>query len=160
MKLRTALLILLPALIWMGCDDKRIFETNVDMENKSWVADSIPSFEFKITDPQKKYNFYYNVRNTNAYPYHNLYVTYYLENDKGEVISTNLHNLELFDPKTGKPTGSGLGDIYDHQIKALSDYRFPSAGSYTFKVQQFMRMEALPEVLSVGIRVEESESRQ
>ncbi len=58
MGVKSCVLFFLLAWVWMGCDKSRVFETNVDMEGKSWVADSIPAFEFKITDPQKKYNFY------------------------------------------------------------------------------------------------------
>ena len=58
------------------------------------------------------------------------------------------------DEKTGKPMGDGLGDLFDHKIIALKNYRFPRAGKYTFKVRQYMRQDPLPAILSMGVSVE------
>ncbi|MEO0331329.1 MAG: gliding motility lipoprotein GldH, partial [Bacteroidota bacterium] len=54
----------------------------------------------------------------------------------------------------GKPYGSGLGDIFSHQILALPGYQFDTAGMYQIRLQQYMRRDTLPEILSVGVRVE------
>lgn len=149
---------LLSALLFGACDNSRIYEQNVDIHEKTWHVDSIPGFSFRIEDPENSYNFYYNFRNTRAYPYRNLYVQYTLEDSLGNKISSDLHNIDLFDPVSGKPYGnSGLGDIFDHQILALQNLKFDSAGLYHFRIQQFMRRENLPEITSVGLRVEEAE---
>ena len=66
-------------------------------------------------------------------------------------------NYNLFDPKTGEPFGNGLGDVFDHQFLLLENYKFERPGPYNFKLQQYMRMDSLPEVLSAGIRVEKVE---
>ena len=58
------------------------------------------------------------------------------------------------DEKTGKPMGDGLGDLFDHKIIALKNYRFSRAGKYTFKVRQYMRQDPLPAILSMGVSVE------
>lgn len=131
---------------------------NVDISNRRWGINEIPSFDFEITDTERRYNFYYNVRNTLEYPYQNLYVTYFLEDTVGNVISTDLHNMDLFDKKTGMPKGSsGLGDIYEHQFLAIPNYRFDTAGVYRFRIQQYMRQQELPEIVSIGLRVEVAE---
>jgi gliding motility-associated lipoprotein GldH len=67
--------------------------------------------------------------------------------------------MDLFDATSGKPLGDGLGDIFDHRILALSDYRFETAGTYRFKIEQYMRQDTLPMILSMGLRVEFSQSQ-
>ncbi len=144
-------------LLLSGCfDDSRIYEKNVDFSGKYWDIDTVPEFEFIIQDTAKAYNIYWNVRNTVSYPFRNLYLTYYMEDTLGNQVSSNLHDMTLFDPVTGKPYGSGSGDIFDHQFLALPDQKFEKTGKYKIKLKQYMRMDSLPEVLSVGIRVEEA----
>lgn len=140
-----------------ACDGHRVYEQNYDFANKEWIVDSLPTFRFEISDPEATYNIYWNVRNTLNYPYRNLYLTYYLEDTLGRTISTDLHNMLLFDSKTGKPYGSGMGDIFSHQIMALPQHQFDSAGIYQIRLEQYMRTESLKDILSVGVRVETTE---
>ncbi|GAA0891458.1 hypothetical protein GCM10009122_11370 [Fulvivirga kasyanovii] len=137
-----------------ACDSNRIYEENIDLENKTWIADSSLTFQFQIKNQDKKYNLYYNLRNSVSYPFQNIYVNYTLEDTLGNKIATELVNKDLFHPKTGKPYGDGLGDIFDHQFPLLEDYEFEQAGTYRLKLEQFMRRDSLPEILSVGVRVE------
>lgn len=152
---RVLSLLMFGLLYLSACDENRVYEENYDFEQKAWLADTIPSFEFEIIRPDQSYNIFWNIRNTLNYPYHNLYLTYYLEDTLGRRISTDLHNMNLFDPKTGEPYGSGLGDIFNHQIMALPAYRFDSAGIYRIRLEQYMRTDTLKDILSVGVRVEQ-----
>ena len=145
------------ALVVTCTDPGRVYENNIDFKQNLWLADSIALFEFEITDADSEYNLYYNVRNSISYPYHNLYVQYTLEDSIGNIQSKALQNMDLFDPVSGKPLGSGLGDIFDHRILAIPNYQFQEPGWYRFKIQQFMRQDSLPLILSVGLRVEKSE---
>lgn len=156
MKFPGFLLMAVLTVIFYSCDENRIYETNHDLNEKEWNEDSVLSFSFKVTDIEKGYNFYYNIRNTRAFPFHNLYLKYSLEDSLGNVLSSDLHNINLFDPKTGKPFGDGLGDIFDHQIMSIENFNFDKPSTYYFKVQQYMRMKQLPEIMSVGLRVEKA----
>jgi gliding motility-associated lipoprotein GldH len=102
------------------------------------------------------YNIYYNIRNAAGYPYYNLYITYYLSDNAGKILTSRLQELTLMDPQTGKPLGDGMGDIFDHRILSVGNYRFPRPGTYTFKVKQYMRKDPLPGIMSVGVRVEKA----
>ena len=63
----------------------------------------------------------------------------------------------LFDAKTGKPSGkSGIGDLYDHRFLLLQNYQFPKPGKYKIVLEQFMRMDTLPGIVAIGIRVEKA----
>jgi gliding motility-associated lipoprotein GldH len=156
MKFIIKLIYILSLFIFWACDENRVYERNLDMDDKTWHQDTIPGFTFNINDIENSYNFYYNFRNTRAYPYRNIYVRYTLQDSTGNILSSDLHNINLFDPVSGKPYGDGLGDIFDHQVLALREVRFQSPGYYHFKIEQFMRVNNLPEIVSVGIRVEKA----
>ena len=148
--------LLIPLLLVGLCncsDPSRVFEKNIDLPENIWLADSVATFEFEIQDAEVKYDLYYNIRNSLSYPYHNLYIRHTLEDSLGNMINSALQNMDLFDPVTGKPLGEGLGDIFDHRILAISNQKFPKVGWYRFKMQQFMRQDSLPLILSVGLRV-------
>ena len=156
-KIKFYLLIISYPIIFFACDSNRLYEKNVDFEGNEWPANEIPDFTFEVKDVNRAYNIYYNVRNTISYPYQNLYVTYFLEDTLGNTLSSGLQNMLLFDRKTGEPFGSGLGDIFDHQVLSKGEYSFPEAGFYRFRIEQFMRTDTLPDILSVGVRIEKSE---
>ena len=136
-----------------SCDFDKIHDEYVDLENQVWHVDSLPHFEFEVIDAAKSYQIEYKIRYALGYPYQNLYVTYYLEDDAANIISSDLQEIVLFDSKTGEPQGSGLGDIFDFQTMGLPVVKFPKAGTYHFRLKQFMRREELPFIMSVGIEV-------
>ncbi|WKN43881.1 gliding motility lipoprotein GldH [Tunicatimonas pelagia] len=146
------------ALAFVRCDDNRLYEENINFDRKVWAADSLPIFRFQVDEPEQTYNIYWNVRNTVAYPFRNLYLTYYLEDTLGHTLKTDLYEMNLFEPRTGEPYGNGLGDIFSHQILALPNYKFDTAGMYQIRLQQYMRRDTLPEILSVGVRIERAEA--
>lgn len=143
-----------------GCSSDSVYEENIDLEDKTWVASDSIQFSFRIEEPDKRYNIFYNVRNTITYPYNNLYLSYYLKNSQGDTIDQNLMNIILFEPKTGKPQGKGLGDIFSHQYRIIPAYEFPDTGVYSLRLKQSMRMDSLPEILSIGISVKEEVSSE
>lgn len=152
--IRTSLILII--LFIFACNnDHRIYEKNKTLSNRLWHTDSVKSFEFDIRETEKAYNFYLNIRNTTAYPYHNIYLTYYLKDSLDHVLMQELINRNLFHPQTGKPLGkSGLGDVFDHRINLKENFNFPEPGKYRLMVEQSMRLDSLPEIISVGARVE------
>ena len=143
-------------LLTFSCDRKLVYEEKVDFDNRTWVRQQAVNFDFQIQDTIPKYNIHYTIRYTNKYPYQNLYLQYYLEDSAGNVLNKELNNIILFNPVTGIPTGDGLGDILTVQKKFIGDYQFPAPGFYGLSIEQFMRLDTLPEILTIGIRVEKT----
>ena len=104
----------------------------------------------------ESYNILLNVRNGLQFPHSNIYVKYFLVDDQNNQIESELRNFELFHSKTGYPLGNGAGDIFESQFLLLKNYSFADTGTYLMNVQQYMRYDSLPEIYSVGIRVEKS----
>lgn len=148
---------LLLAVFLSACDDTRVYEKNLDFEQRHWLVNDSAAFEFEIKDTTLRYNLYCNLRNTVSFPYARLFVNYHLEDSTGKPLQKRLIQTFLFDQNTGKPQGtSGLGDIYDHRIRLISNYRFPHAGKYNMRFEQYMRKDTLEGILAVGLRVEKA----
>jgi gliding motility-associated lipoprotein GldH len=143
--------------LFSACDSQRVFEDNKDIAENTWKKEDTISFNFKIADTAA-YNLYYDVRYSADYPFYNLFAKYFLYNKEGKLIlSPKLpEDMYLFDPKTGKPFGKGIGDLYDQRISFLKYYHFPDSGQYTVKVLQYMRKEPLEGIASFGVRVEKA----
>jgi gliding motility-associated lipoprotein GldH len=152
----TSALCLLGVVLW-ACSDSRVYEQVIDFDKQEWIITDKPSFEFEIDDTNSKYNIFGDLRNAVSYPYARFYFTYYLQDSSGVEIQKKLMGEYLFDAKTGKPSGkSGIGDLYDHRFLLLQNYQFPKPGKYKIVLEQFMRMDTLPGIVAIGIRVEKA----
>ena len=145
---------LIGVVLW-ACGDNRVYEQVIDFDKQEWIVTDKPSFEFEIDDINSKYHVFSDIRNAVSYPYARFYFTYYLLDSTGVEIQKKLRGEYLFDAKTGKPSGkSGIGDLYDHRFLLLQNFQFPKTGKYKIVLEQFMRMETLPGIVAIGIRVE------
>jgi gliding motility-associated lipoprotein GldH len=152
-------LVLSSALV--SCDKTRLFEDNREFTNRAWMVTEEPRFEFTVKDTSRRYNLYYNVRNSLSYPYSRIFVTVHLYDSTGKELFKKLVNNDLFDEKTGRPLGdSGLGDLFDHQFVLIKNHQFGFSGKYSIKLDQLMRQDTLKGVIAVGIRVEEAQDQQ
>jgi gliding motility-associated lipoprotein GldH len=153
--MRFFLPIIFLALFLAGCDDSRVYEVNHDFEQRAWLVNEKPEFEFEITNPTDRYTLYCNVRNSVAFPYSRLFIKYSLTDSSGKSLEGKMMPAFLFDQHTGKPQGSsGLGDIYDQRFPIVTNYQFPAAGKYKVNFEQFMRKDTLEGILAIGLRVE------
>jgi gliding motility-associated lipoprotein GldH len=137
-----------------SCDTKRVFDENKDFPENIWDRNNKVSFNVTIADTVSPHNVYINVRNADGFPYSNLYLFIHSTFPNGEKYTDTLECV-LADGN-GKWLGSGMGDIYDNQIPFKHHVRFKVPGNYTFELEQGMRLEKLPLIMDVGIRLEKA----
>jgi len=154
--MKKVMVLFVMALAVFSCDTNAVYSAYEDIEDGKWYVKNAPSFTFEIDDATIPYNIYYNLRNSLSYGYYNLYLTRYLRDAGGREIESRLDELILLDPKTGKPNGDGLGDLFDHKFLMKRNYRFPKPGRYTMQIRQYMRQDPLLNIMSVGITVEKA----
>lgn len=161
MKYLKCLLFLILSSCLFSCDENRIYENNIDIKEGIWEKEKALDFDFAIENSDQLYNLYYNIRYSNTYPYYNFFSRYFIYDSSGkEIKSIPLpEDMFLFNPKTGEPYGNGIGDIYDHRISFLKDYKFPYSGKYKIRILQYMRKESLSGIVSFGIRVEKTPTK-
>ena len=136
----------------LGCDSARVYEENVGFPNEIWNADKPAVFTVPVKDTVSRHRFFFNLRNTGQYPYSNMFLfltTIYPDTS----FSVDTIELMLADP-SGNWLGAGSGGIYENKILFKNNVIFPDTGNYTFTVTQGMRMEELPHVLDIGLRIE------
>ncbi|MBD0402518.1 gliding motility lipoprotein GldH [Flammeovirga sp. EKP202] len=163
-------LCLILSLFMISCDSQMVHEEFVDYENETWNIDSLASFQFDVEDINTEYNLITYIRNTNDYPFQNIYIKYSLvENGTLDEVDTlvaeTMKDCQLFKMKTGEPFGkveqsignSSTGAIYNHPVKLKENFKFPKKGNYTFQVAHFMRPDELTGVIGVGYRLEKVE---
>lgn len=126
-----------------------------DFNDYTWPINKPEVFEVNIKDISKPYTFRYIVRNAAGYPYYNLYLSQKLLDPSGAVIKNTTDEIILFDVKTGKPLGDGLGDMFDHKriVPSLKKVVFTVPGKYKWILRHNMRPDVLPGILSIGAEV-------
>jgi gliding motility-associated lipoprotein GldH len=140
-------------------DENVVFEKNVEIPNAKWAASDRAVLNVDITDTVSRHNFFINVRNTEAYPYRNLYVFVRTSFPNG-MTSKDTVGLMLADP-TGRWIGSGSGFLNSsshptQRIMYNYNKRFPLSGEYIFEIEQAMRTDTLEGILNVGLRIEKA----
>ncbi len=140
------------SLLFVACDSRRIYEENREIPETGWDVKNKINFEVDIKDTLMLHNFYINVRNSDGYPFSNLFLFIKTTNPDG-YAKMDTFEVVLADDN-GKWTGSGIGDLWDNQRLWKTNVRFPKSGKYTFTYEQAMRNEILPLILDVGLRIE------
>ncbi len=144
-------LFLLP-MLFIGCKYKGIYERSFDIPQGEWGKNQIIRFDIPVTDTINGHNIFIEVRNTNDYPYSNLFlfITTYSPNgaNKSDTVE-----IPLADEK-GKWLGRGLGGILSNEMNFQRNVRFPVSGNFRIEIVQGMRDEVLKGIMDVGIRVE------
>lgn len=137
--------------IIISCDDNRIFEKNIDIQNNEWDVNNNLDFEVKIKNTNLK-KVFVNFRHTSEFNYRNVILELIVTNPKAIKDTLNI-NIPLSEPN-GKWYGDCTGNICNlqHSIK----YNFSDTGLYKFSFLQNMRENPLSNTLSVGLRIENS----
>lgn len=150
----------LSVLALSACADKNyVFDQNIEIPNARWIVSERAVLKVDITDTINQHNFYINVRNTEEYPYRNLYVfvTTIFPNEK---TSRDTVGIVLADA-TGRWLGSGSGFLNSSQhltntIMYQYNKRFPVAGEYVFEIEQAMREDTLVGIQNIGLKIEKN----
>lgn len=140
-------------------DNNYVFDQNVEIPNARWIVSERAVLKVNITDTVNQHNFYINVRNTEEYPYRNLYVfvNTIFPNEK---TSRDTVGIVLADA-TGRWLGSGSGFLNSSQhlsntIMYQYNKRFPVSGEYIIEIEQAMREDTLVGIQNIGLKIEKN----
>lgn len=136
-----------------ACLRSNVFEKNNAIKNHKWNEDNVQSFKFEVSDTLSNYSMYFNMRHSDSYPYSNIWLLISTEFPSTDTPASSKIEVPLADLE-GKWLGRGMNEIWEHRMLIASPLHFSKAGTYTIKLKHIMRVNPLPEVMSVGIRLE------
>lgn len=138
-----------------SCTTTDLYEKTVTIPKLEWKARFKPVFKFEIKDTTAAYQLFVTFRHNDRYGFNNLWINLYtLSPDKAAAKAQ--YELPLATNEKGW-LATGMDDIYEHRIALTplnQDFRFKTAGTYTFTLEHIMREDPLQHVLNVGLRIE------
>ena len=141
---------LLFAFIILGCSGNEVINERQSMGEIGWIQKNKFEIPFQITDTSQVYEMQVAIRQTNTYSFYNLYFISEILSVEGTSLKKAEAEAIFYDAKSGKPKGSGLGDMYSHTYTIFNNLKFPKSGAYRIRLQQNMRMDTLEGIVSVG----------
>ncbi|MCB0699352.1 MAG: gliding motility lipoprotein GldH [Chitinophagaceae bacterium] len=148
-------------LLVSSCIKSPYYQKEYTIPNYKWDYNNPSSFKFEISDTNALYNLYFLVRHTEAYPYSNIWLMIYTKKPGDTTFTPSRIEVPLAEP-TGKWLGRGMGEIWEQRMPISHDgdtAMLRKEGTWEIKFAQDMRMNPLPEVLQVGLRIEKKAKR-
>jgi gliding motility-associated lipoprotein GldH len=142
-----------------GCVPSPYYEKHATFPRNEWSNKAIPSFKFDIKDTSVAYNLYFIIRHTEAYPFSNIWIYIYSKQPDAKKYEQSRIEIPLAEP-SGKWLGRGMGEIWEQRMPITRNdnpMQFNKPGTYEIKFEQNMRVNPLPEILQVGLRIEKAD---
>ncbi len=151
-KIFFSFLLIIASVTFYSCEESRVFDKNISTSDDGWSYDDAKTFDVFISDTVSTYNLFINVRHTDAYPYNNIWmkiITTFPDStsEQGRI------NLQISEPD-GIWTGNCADGICYNSVPVQQNFKFDETGKYTFTLQQDMRINPLPAIMNIGLKVE------
>lgn len=139
----------------IGCGQPPLMADSRDIAMEGWSSAEPVLFHWEIQDTLKRHDVLLDVRHSQTYPYSNLhlFLTYRFPNGKSRVdtVECTLAN------EYGQWRGNGFGDLVDQRFLLKTGIQFPVSGRYGLEVKHGMRLDPVPAIANVGLRLESFE---
>ncbi|MCD6063428.1 MAG: gldH [Flavipsychrobacter sp.] len=148
------------ALFITGCVPSPYYQKDHTIPGNQWSSQYKPSFKFEITDTMSAYNVYFIIRHTEAYSFSNIWMWVYTKQPGDSTFQRLRVEIPLAEP-SGKWLGKGMGEIWEQRLPMTKDGApmvFNKAGIYEMQFEQNMRVNPLPEILQIGLRLEKKDA--
>ncbi|RLD26709.1 MAG: gliding motility lipoprotein GldH [Bacteroidetes bacterium] len=147
-------------LMIVSCDSKMVVGEMRDMPGY-WNINEVLEFQVPQLDSLKKYDLFIHLRNTNDYPYNNIFLIASIEFPHGKTITDTLE-YRMADPD-GSWLGSGIGTVKENKLRYKEDVSFFESGEYTIRLSKAVRnngavhgVTQLEGITEVGYSIEEA----
>lgn len=158
MAIRDISVVIFLVLCFVSCDKNRVYDEYQTISG-GWSKASPVRFVIEAPDTIQQYNMYITVRNTNEYPYNNLFLITTLAHPKGRRVVDTLEYVMA--APDGSWLGKGFNDVKESKLWYRESMRFLESGNYTLDISQAVRKngnvqgdQKLVGITEVGVRVE------
>ncbi len=135
-----------------ACHNNSAFEQYQPTSPTAWDMNQPAHFEVNMSDTVGRYNVILHIRNTDSYPYQNIWVfTHSTAPDSTIAIDTL--SCYLAD-NHGRWINKSFLSEHNMSLLYMSNIRFPKIGTYTFDIAHGMRDSLLQGISRIGITIE------
>ena len=138
LKKNSVVMLLLALVFFISCTNDEVFTKYTSIENAEWKANQKISFSFSVEDTIMAKNLFIKIRNTEEYPFSNLFVIASLQFPNGtKVVDTLQYEMAN---EYGEFLGKGF-TVKENKLFYKEAKVFPQVGDYKFSVYQAMRKQ-------------------
>ena len=155
---KTIVLMLLCCLV-ISCDQGIVVSDTHTLPGY-WEKDEKIEFSIPQLDSVKQYNVFVNIRNTNEYPFNNLFLIVSMEFPYGKTIVDTLEYKMAY--PNGEWMGEGIGNVKDNKLWYKEKVSFLEDGNYNITITHAVRnngevegVSRLEGITDVGYSIEE-----
>lgn len=142
-------------LLFTACSKDVIFEKTIKIPDASWRYENVLPFEFEVADTTKAYQVLLEVNHAGDFGFQNCYVQITTKFPGGEEKKQPI-SLELA-AQSGIWSGKCSGNDCTIEIPLQGNARFKQPGQYSITVEQFMRVNPLPGIRAVSLKIKQLE---
>lgn len=155
------LLALVGVLVLISCHSNPVVFHESKSLGGSWGSREAIAFQLSELDTIKDYNLYVNLRNTNDYPFNNIFLIVSMDFPHGKTVVDTLEYRMAY--PDGSWMGQGIGNVKESKLWYKEGIRFFENGTYKVSITHAMRnngevegVRNLEGIVDVGFTVEES----
>ena len=157
MRLNIVILLMCSALL-ASCNSDAVFSTNTSFSD-GWALQDSVKVDLPEMDSLSAYNLFINVRNSNDYPFNNLFLIVSMEYPQGKTETDTLeYRMANAD---GTWMGTGIGSLKENKLWYQEGFSFNEQGQYKVSIVHAVRnngavdgVERLAGITDVGVSVE------
>lgn len=142
-------------LFFTQCESPHFYQEQKSLGEK-WNKDAAVTFNFEIKDTTDAYNMSFLTRNTNEYPYSNLYIFTKLIDPKGQEYSDTLQYYLAFQDGEWIGKGQNLKELY---LVYRENVALKDTGKYKLSVWHGMRDENLIGIKDISLIVDKNKAQ-
>lgn len=141
-----------------ACQTDITYEQYQAVSPTAWDMNQAAHFEVNMTDTTGRYDVILHIRNTDLYPYQNLWLfTHSMAPDS--TIATDTLECYLADNQ-GKWINNAFLSEHNMPLLYMSNIRFPKEGTYTFDITHGMRDSLLSGINRIGLIIKPTQTNE
>lgn len=137
-----------------SCGPDYIYEETFEISNGEWTYSDTLNFDVEITDTLEIYNLYLDIEHSVDYSKQNIYIMIHTQFPSGERIKERV--AIDFSDKAGQWYGDCDSETCSLRVNVQQGAFFNLAGKHIFTIEQFMRLDPLPGINSISLRIEDT----
>ncbi|MCW9038512.1 gliding motility lipoprotein GldH [Altibacter sp.] len=154
------LIVLLCIVSFASCSSDTVVSETKNLPGH-WKASDAVSFNIPQLDSLKRYNVFLQLRNTNDYPFNNIFLIVSMEFPQGKTLVDTLE-YRMANPD-GSWLGEGIGSVKDNKLWYKENVSFKEVGNYNITITHAVRnngdvegVTQLEGITDIGYSIEEA----